>query len=429
MATDLDIETSPAAAMERKARPLSIKAKSSLAVGIDVGSRRVRCVAGSVEDQRLRFLGAGTATSRGWNRGRIADVTQIAESIREAVEQVEEQAGIDIEAAVLGIGGPAVDSILGHGVYEFNRSREITAEDLRFAIDRATDIRLEQDRMLLHVFPQEFTVDGKAGYRSPIGVPCNSRLEANVLLVTVSEKEHESLVAAAHQAHLRVEETVSEPVAAAYSAVLRQDRQRGAALVDVGLHSTEIVVYDGESAVGVASLPVFAEHFTRDLVLAFQEVYEHIISYDDAESLKCDYGCALLGLTSDNVLVEVPSADGRSSKEFSRRQINQILEARAEELFSYIRDYLIHINMDQNLTEGVFITGGGARLDGILDMAERVLNCPARYGLTQGIQDWPPDFQDQAWTTAAGLALFSARLKLDRGGANSSGGLLKWLGW
>jgi cell division protein FtsA len=385
-------------------------------------------VAGSVEERRLRFLGAGTAVSRGWKRGRIADVRHVAESIREAAEQVEERAGVDIESAVFGIAGPTIDSVIGHGLYEFNRPRPITTDDLRYAIDRATDIRLEQDRMLLHVFPQEFTVDGKAGYRSPLGVPCSSRLEANVLLVTVSEKEHESLVAAAHQAHLKVEETVAEPVAAAYSAVLRQDRQQGAALIDIGLHSTELVVYDGESAVGVASLPISAEHFTRDLVLAFQEYYEHLISYEDAESLKCDYGCALLGLTGDNVLVEVPSADNRSSKEFSRRQINQILEARAEELFNFIRDYLIHINMDQNLAEGVFITGGGARLDGILDMAERVLNCPARYGLTQGIQDWPPDFQDQAWTTAAGLALFSARLKLDRG-SGPAGGFLKWLGW
>jgi cell division protein FtsA len=394
--------------------------------GVDAGSRRVRCVVGVVEDRRLRFLGAGTAVSQGWNRGRAQDVALIAESIQAAVKEAEERAGADIESAVLGIGGPAVQSIVARGVYEFGRTRPVTQDDLKYAIDLASRARLEEDRMLLHVFPQQFSLDGKAGYRTPVGVPC-SRLEATVLLVTVSEKEHESMVAAAHQAHLAVRETASEAVAAAYAAILPRERHHGAALVDIGLHSSEVVVYDGESTIGVASLPVSGEHFTRDLVVAMAQLYGHPISPDDAELLKCEYGCALRGLTADNVLVEVPSADGRSSKEFSRRQINEILEARAEEMFAYIKEYVAHLGMEQGLLEGLFVTGGGARLDGMLDMAERVLNCPARYGLAQGVQDWPPGFQDQAWTTAAGLALYSARLEAPPAG--KSGGLLGFLGW
>lgn len=402
------------------------KSTRSQAAGLDVGSRRVRCVAGVVEDQRLRFTGAGTAPSRGWQRGRVQDVAQIAESIQAAVREAEERAGIEIESVVLGMGGPALGSISSRGVYEFGRTRPVTPDDMKYAIELAARRGLEEDQMLLHVFPQQFTLDGKAGYRSPAGVPC-SRLEANVLLVTYSVKEHEALVAAAHQAHLAVEETAAEAVAAAYSGVLPRDRQNGAALIDIGLHSTSVVVYDGDSAAGVASLAVAGEHFTRDLVMGFHHAYQHPISPKDAETLKCEYGCALRGLTADNVVVEVPSADGRSSREFSRMQINAILEARADDLFAYIRDYLASIGMEQNLLEGVFLTGGGARLEGILDMAERVLNCPARYGLTQGIQDWPPGFQDQAWTVASGLALYSARLK--RRGGGRSPGLLGFLGW
>ncbi len=406
---------------------MSARPRSTYAVGIDIGSNRVRCVAGAIEERRLRFLGASTAPSEGWHRGRVHDVNLVSESLRTAVKQLEATVGFDIEGAVIGVGGPAVESTPARGVYEFNRPREIVEKDLSYAVELAARMRLEEDRMLLHVLPQEFTVDGKAGCRSPVGAQCQ-RLEANVRLVTMSEKEHGLLVAAAHKAHLIVEDTASEPVAAAYASIQRQERQRGAALLDIGLHSTEIVVYDGESAVGAASLPVSADHFTRDLMMAFHELHGHTISYDDAETLKCDFGCALLGLSADNVTVEVPSADGRTSHAYSRRQINEILEARAAELFDdYVRKYLASTGMDRGLMEGIFLTGGGARLDGMLDMAERVLNCPARYALTQGIQEWPRDFQDQAWTTAAGLALYAARLKLDKGGRRP--GFWGWLGW
>jgi cell division protein FtsA len=283
----------------------------------------------------------------------------------------------------------------------------VEAGDLGYAVERATRVTMEDNRMLLQVFPQDFTVDGRAGFRNPQGVRC-SRLEANVHIVTATLQDHEFLLSAVHQAHLGVEETVFEAMAASYAAVLPEDRSRGVAVVDIGAQSTDIAVYDSEALLLASSIPIAGDSFTKDIAWCLT------VSYEDAEMLKEEYGCAILGLTSDNSLIEVPSNDGRPPREASRRQLNEILEARAEELFHYVRAEIARVGMEQSLLEGVVLTGGGALLNGMCDMAERVLNCQTRNGLTIGIRDWPEELNNTAWTVAAGLSMYSARLKLRR---------------
>src|SRR5439155_24545970 len=126
------------------------------------------------------------------------------------------------------------------GLYEFGRPREVDAEDLVYAVELAADVRLERDRMLLHLLPQDFTLDGRAGFRRPHKGVC-SRLEANVHIITASSHEHQALVASAHLAHLAVEETVFEPMAGAYSAFVPSERARGVAFLDIGLNSSDLV--------------------------------------------------------------------------------------------------------------------------------------------------------------------------------------------
>jgi cell division protein FtsA len=382
-------------------RPAS---KLQYAVGLDAGSASTRCVILGLEDGRLRYLGHGEAPSRGWVKGRIADSNALAESIVQAAHEAERCSGLSIESVVIGVGGATVQGAIHRGVYEFGRPREIEAGDLTYAVELASRIRLEDDRMTLQMLPMDFTIDGRAGYRNPKGAICR-RLEANIQVITCSVREHHALISAVHQSHLAVEETVFEPVAGAYAAVLPDDRARGVALVDIGAHSTNVVVYDGDALLLAAGFPVSGEHFTRDLSWVLK------IAYEDAEHLKREYGCAILGLTGDNSYIELPSHDGRPAREARRRQLNEILEARAEELFHYVRAALSHIGMEQALLEGVIVTGGGALLTGICDMAEVVLNCQARNGLVVGIDRWPENIDTPVWTTAAGLGMYAARLK------------------
>jgi cell division protein FtsA len=383
-------------------------AQAQLAVGLDAGSARTRCVICLLEDRHIRYLGHGLAASAGWTRGKVTDQVAVAESMRAAVEDAERGARASVDAVTLGIGGGAeVHGAQGRGLYEFGRPRPIDQDDLMYAVEQAAEVRLERDRMLLHVLPQDFTLDGRAGYRKPHRGVC-SRLEANVHIVTCSIQQHQALIASAHLAHLTVEETVFEPMAAAYACARTEQRARGVAIVDLGLESTGLVIYDGEKLLLASTVPVTSDHLTRDVAWMLK------ITWEDAECLKQQYGCALLGLTADSSLIEIPSLEGRPPREARRSELIEILEARAEQLFALVHQEIRKTGMDRSLLEGVMLTGGGALLAGMWDLAERELNFPACYGLARGIADWPEELESPAWTTAAGLALYSAKLKLHR---------------
>lgn len=397
-----------------------MSSKLQIAVGVDAGSSRTRCVICALDGDHIRYLSHGLAESAGWAKGRVTDQEALAESIHAAVEDAERGARVSVESVTVGVGGVGIAGAQSRGVYEFGRPREVDPDDMAYAVKLAADVRLEKDRMLLHVLPQDFTLDGRAGYRKPHKGMC-SRLEANVHIVTASLQEHQAVVAATHFAGLAVEETVFEPIAAAYACLYPEERARGVALLDLGLHSSDLVVYDGDAMLLASSIPVWADHLTRDVASIFK------VTYEDAECLKQQYGCALLGLTADSSLIEVPSPEGRAPREARRSELNEILEARAEELFLYIRAELQRVGMERNLLEGIVLTGGGAFLNGMCDMAERVLNCQACNGLAKGFGDWPEELNSPAWTTVAGLALYSAKLKLHQPPKRRLPGLMGWV--
>lgn len=388
-------------------------------VGLDAGSSETRCMICAVEDGRLRYLGHSAVESGGWQKGRISDQATVAESIRRAVAEAEKQAGISVDGAVVGIGGGTIEGCNSRGLYEFGRPREVDAGDLHYAVELASRVRLPEDRTLLQVAPQDFIVDGRAGYRNPKGVVC-ARLEANVHIISVSSHDHQTLINAVHQAHLAVEETIFEPLAAAYASLVQEERARGVAIVDIGAHSTDIAIYEGDALLRAVSIPVSADHFTRDVASCLT------VSYEDAESLKRQHGCAVQGLTSENSLIELPSAEGRAPREAPRKLLNEILEARAEELFMYLRSEIARARMEQSLYEGILMTGGGALLTGICDMAERICNCQSRNGLPVGIEGWPEQINDTSWCVAAGLAMYSAKLKTRREWKRAGPGPLGW---
>lgn len=391
--------------------------KPLIATGIDAGSANTRCVIGLLEDGSLRMLGFGSAPSQGWEKGRISDQRAAGDSILRAVRAAEIAAQTVADSGVAGIAGPTVRGANSRAAIDLGRPREIDQRDVARATKYASRVLMHEDRMILQVCLQDFVVDDHPGHRDPRRMVA-SRLEANVHVITASTQEHACLVTAMNLAHLAVEETVFEPVATCYAAILPEERRQGIALVDIGAHSTELAVYYGDALQLASSLPVCGDHFTKDVARGLCTTYE------DAELLKEEYGCAVLGLTADNSLIEVPAREDREAREAPRRKLNQILESRAEELFRYVRRELARVGMDQALMGGVVLTGGAARLPGMLDMAERVLNCQARNGLTIGIGDWPDELHDPVWATAAGLMMYSAKLKEREDAARRTAGFL-----
>jgi len=389
--------------------------KAKLAVGLDLGSTSTRVVICALEEETLKFLGYGVAPVQAWNRSRLADQEALADSIRFALHEAELRAQVSPESAVVGVGG-SVSGVNSRGLYEFGRRREIEPDDLRYAVELGARVRLEDDRQVLQICPQDFTLDGRAGYRNPKGILC-ARLEANIHVVTASIQDHQAIIAAVHQAHLAVDESIFEAIAATYASVVPEDRARGVVVIDIGAQSTHVAVYDGEALLLATSLPVGGDHLTRDVSWLLK------VNYEDAEALKREYGTLNDPQVSDHSLIEIPSAEGRGMREASRRQLNDILEARVEEIFEKVYEEVLRVGMEKSLLEGAVLTGGGAMLPGMCDIAERILNCQARNGLAVGIDQWPQELDSPQWTTAAGLAMYSGRLRLKREWKRASTGL------
>jgi len=391
--------------------------KKNYAVGLDVGSAWTRCLIAEIVDGGLEFRGHGLFESKGWLKGRVSDQRAISENIRWAVQMAECQAHVSVSGVVAGVGGSGIDGMTSRGIYEFGRPRQVDSGDMTYVVKQAAEVKLEHDRMILQVCPQDFVIDGRANISNPKGMS-GSRLEAHVHLVTASEQEHNVIQNSVNEAHLALDESVFEPIAAAYCATNENEREHGVGVIDIGAHSTDVALYEGEALVGSFSVGIGGSHFTKDLA------YYLTSSPEDAQLLKEEFGCALLGLLSGSTLIEVPGAEGREPREISRWQIVEILEARAEQLFQVIRKEIGRLGMDGNLQEGVVLTGGGAKLPGMLDIAERELNCPSRNGLPDSINKWPDELLSPDWTTVAGLAMYAGRMKLRRDGKRRTPRLL-----
>jgi cell division protein FtsA len=382
--------------------------KYIFATGLDAGSTFTRCVISLLEGDRLRVLGYGSVPSEGWSKSRISNQQAVSACVLAAVEEAEAMAQTTIETVVAGMGGLTARGANSRGRMDLGRPREIEQRDVNRSMERALRIQLTEDRMVLQMLPQDFVVDDQPGFHDPRKMQA-SVIEANAHLITISAQEHNNLLGAINGAHLSVDETIFEAIAGCYAAVLPEDRRDGVAHLDIGAHSTELVCYYGESAQMATSLRICGDHFSRDLAHVLR------VPVESAAIVKHEFGGAVSHGTAGNSTVELPLAGlGPSEgpgREASRKLINEILESRTVELFEMVQAELARVGMQRAISSGMVISGGGALLPGICDVAERVLQCPARIGLAQGFRDWPEELDDPAWTTAAGLAMYAARLR------------------
>jgi cell division protein FtsA len=380
-----------------------MSAKPFLAVGLDAGSRYTRAVICTLEHDSMRFLGCGAVESQGWAKSRIADQQAVSHSILSAVQLAETAAQTLVESVTAGFGGVTVRGANTRSKFELGRPREITQADVNTALKRAAKVQLQEDRTILQLFPQDFVVDDHPGHRDPRKMLAFS-LEANIHIITASEKEHNALIGAINQAHLSVDETVFEGIASCYASVLPEDRYEGLACLDIGAHSSELVVYYGESLQLASIIPIGGDHFTRDIAHFLK------IKVEDAAVVKEEFGSAVSAGAPANSYFELPVPDGVETREASRRALNEIIEMRAQEMFQMVRKELTRVGMQRALTSGLVLTGGGAHLHGMCKNAESALDCQVTLGLGTGIKDWPGDLDIPSWSTALGLAMYSARL-------------------
>jgi cell division protein FtsA len=389
------------------------KDQQNLLTAIDVGSAKTCALVAEMTDSGPRYRGHGICESRGSRKGVIVDLEKAVLSVQKAVDEAEQSAGVAVERAMVGVAGAHVRGVNSRGGINVGRSREITRDDVRAAIERARSITLPDDREILHLLPQQFILDEQGSIRDPAGM-LGSKLEVQVHVVTAASTAAQNIITALNRAGIHVDDTVFEPLAAADACLKNDERELGVCLADVGAGSTDLIVFHEGAVVHSGVVPIGGDHFTSDVAVGLRTPLA------DAEKIKKLFGCAVVTKVPEQNEIEVPAVGDRPSRLMGQRFLAEIIEPRARELFELMRDNLRQAGVIELCGAGVVLTGGGSRLNGILDVAEDVLRRPARKAVPMPISKMSSQLAEPEFASTIGMILYGHRARLARGTQDSS---------
>lgn len=379
--------------------------KDKYLVGLDIGSTKTSVLIAEAEGELVKFLALGAAESKGLRKGLIVNLDSTVSSIRRAVEEAESVANVPVEEAIIGVAGSHVRGVNSRGGITLSqRPRDIEREDVRRAVDAARNISLPEDREVLHVLPHEFMVDAQTGIHDAIGM-VGQRLEANVHVVTSSVAATQNLVTAANKAGILISDTVLEPLASAEACLTQDERDLGCCLLDIGGGTTELIVYGGGVVKHTGAVPVGGDHFTNDLAVGLRT------PIPEAERIKRKHGCAASALMKEDGAIEIASVGDRPPRNIFAHMLTDIIEPRAMELLSLIRDDLQRAGLDGQIPAGFVLAGGGARLYGLDELAEQSFHLPVRVAEPKGLADLPEQVAQPEYATVIGLVLYGAKAR------------------
>jgi cell division protein FtsA len=378
--------------------------RSTQVVGLDIGTTKVCALIVEPSESGLpTVLGVGSCPSRGTRRGVVVNIEACVAAIKQAIEEAELQAGVSVERAFVGIGGPHVRGLNSRGVVAIaGRDHEVTFEDVQRVKDAARAISIPPDTDVFHVLPQQFAVDGHTGIHDPIGMT-GARLETDVHIVTASVTAAQNLANCVNRAGVEIEGMVLEQFAAADAVLAPDETEMGVALLDIGGGNTSMVIYERGALRHIAVLPTGGEHVTNDIAVGLRT------PVPEAERLKRRHGCAMASLVDHEDTLEVPSVGGRKARVLSRQILCEIIQPRVEECFAMVAEELGRSGFERALHAGVVLTGGGAMLEGITEIAEDALDCPVRRGGPGDLGGLADSVSTPQYSTAAGLAIHGCK--------------------
>jgi cell division protein FtsA len=372
----------------------------NLIVGLDIGTSKVVALVGELAaDGSIEVIGIGMQPSRGLKKGVVVNIESTTQSIQRAVEEAELMAACEINAVYAGIAGSHVRSLNSHGVVAI-RDREVTHADVEHVIDAAKAVAIPADQRILHVLPQEFVIDGQEGIRDPIGM-AGVRLEARVHIVTGADSAAQNIVKCVQRCGLTVEDIVLEQFASSFAVLTEDEKELGVCIVDIGGGTTDIAVFSAGAIRHTAVIPIAGDQVTNDIAVSMRTPTQY------AEDIKVRYACALSQLANPDESIEVPSVGERPPRRLARQTLAEIVEPRYEELFNLIRDELRRSGLEEVIAAGIVLTGGSARMEGAIDLAEEIFHVPVRLGLPQQVRGLADVVRNPIYSTAVGLLLYA----------------------
>jgi cell division protein FtsA len=379
--------------------------KEQYITGLDIGTSAVRAVQGRInpEDGVLNVIGASESESFGIRKGVLVDIEEAVSGISSVLEKVERMTGVPIESAYVSVSGSHISTLQSHGVIAVSRADgEISEADVVRCVDASQAISVPQNREILHVFPKSFTLDGQTGIRDPLGMS-GVRLEVDTLIVQAGLPFIRNLSRTITQAGLEINDLVLAPLATAECVLTKRQKDLGVAVVDLGGGTTSLAVYEEGDLLHASVLPLGQQHLTNDLAIGLRS------SIETAEKVKLLYGHTDPKAVNKLDEIDLAKIDEQEKESVERGYVAEIMEARLEEIFAMVAKELKNIGRDGKLPSGIVLTGGGAKLPGVVDFAKKQLRLPCVLGKPQNITTVIDRIDDPSFATVVGLLLWGQK--------------------
>lgn len=377
---------------------MSKKTDKPMIVGLDIGTSKIVAIVAEISaDGEIEIIGLGSHPSRGLKKGVVINIESTVKSIRRAVEEAELMAGCRIHSVFAGIAGSHIRSMNSHGIVAI-KDREVSPADIDRVIDAAKAVAIPADQKILHVLPQEFLIDDQEGIKEPIGMS-GVRLEAKVHLVTGAISAAQNIVKCVEGCGLNVDDIILEQLASSFSVLSDDEKELGVCLVDIGGGTTDIAVFTEGAIRHTAVIPIAGDQVTNDIAVALRTPTHN------AEEIKIKYACALRQLTNPEEVIEVPGVGERPPKSLSRQTLAEVVEPRYEELLSLVNAELRRSGYAELCAAGIVLTGGSAKMEGVIELAEEVFHMPVRLGMPQRVTGLVDVVKNPIYSTGVGLLL------------------------
>jgi cell division protein FtsA len=376
-------------------------ARDRIIVGLDIGTTKICCLITELsESGDLEVIGFGVSESKGLKKGLVVNMEQTVEAIRGCVEDAERMAGIRVDEVYTGIAGGHIQGISTSAVIAI-KGDEITHIDKRRVVDQAKDFAKPVGVEIIHVLPQEFTVDDISGIVDPVGM-AGSRLEARVHIVTGSVSAVSNITKCAQKAGLGLQDIVLQQIASAAAILTPDEMQLGVVLMDIGGGTTDIAVFNEGAIRHTSVLALGGDNITNDIAVGLRTPIA------EGERLKIKYGQAIASRVSPDEQIEVPSIGGDTVNMVPRRILAEIIESRVEELFKLAYNEIRNTGLSEMMSAGLVLTGGASSLEGVAALAEGIMHMPVRVGYPRGVKGLVELVNNPAYATAVGLCVYES---------------------
>jgi len=385
-----------------------MEADNKIIVGLDIGTTKICAVAGRKNEYgKLEILGMGKAVSDGVIRGIVTNIDKTISAIKRAMDETSEQSGIDIKVVNVGIAGQHIRSSVYHnGITRTETDDEITVEDIARLTEEMYRIVIPPGSDIIHVMPQDYTVDYENGISDPVGMS-GVKLEADFHVITAQTNAINNINKCVKRSGLDIENLILEPLASSLSVLSDEEKEAGVCLVDIGGGTTDVAIFHENIIRHTAVIPFGGNIITSDIKQGCN-VLNH-----QAESLKSKFGKAIAEEASPNEIVTIPGLRNRPPREISVKNLSSIIEARMEEIIELVHAEIITSGYEGKLTGGIVLTGGGAQLNSIQQLVEYMTGMDVRIGFpNEHLGKSSSELKSPMYATAIGLVL-SGYMALD----------------